>query len=75
MNYKLNDNEFFFDIKGFIDRNYLKNRTARGRFGTMDELTSIIVFLSSDKASFFHGSIIQPDGGQSRQYMAFNYLA
>ena len=75
MNYKLNDNEFLSDIKGFIDRNYLKNRTALGRFGTMDELTSIIVFLSSDKASFFHGSIIQPDGGQSRQYMAFNYLA
>ena len=51
-----------------------KNRTALGRFGTIDELTSIVVFLSSDKASFFHGSIIQPDGGQSRQYMSFNYL-
>lgn len=55
-------------------KNYLKNRTALGRFGTIDELTSIIVFLSSDKASFFHGSILQPDGGQSRQYMSFNYL-
>ena len=55
-------------------KSYLKNRTALGRFGTIDELTSIVVFLSSDKASFFHGSIIQPDGGQSRQYMSFNYL-
>ena len=55
-------------------KNYLKNRTALGRFGTIDEFTGIIVFLCSDKASFFHGSIIQPDGGQSRQYMAFNYL-
>ena len=63
------------NIKSKHAKNYLKNRTALGRFGTMDELTSIIVFLSSDKASFFHGSIIQPDGGQSRQYMAFNYLA
>lgn len=54
--------------------NYLKNRTALGRFGTIEEFTGIIVFLSSDKASFFHGSIIQPDGGQSRQYMSFNYL-
>ena len=54
--------------------NYLKNRTAIGRFGTIDEFTGIIIFLSSDKASFFHGSIIQPDGGHSRQYMSFNYL-
>ena len=53
---------------------YLKHRTALGRFGTIDELTGIIVFLCSDKASFFHGSIIQPDGGQSRQYMSFNYM-
>lgn len=55
-------------------KNYLKNRTALGRFGTIDELTSVVVFLSSDNASFFHGSIVQPDGGQSRQYMSFNYL-
>ena len=55
-------------------KKYLKKRTALGRFGTIDELTGIIVFLSSDKGSFFHGSIMQPDGGQSRQYMSFNYL-
>jgi hypothetical protein len=55
-------------------KKYLQNRTAIGRFGTIDELTGIIVFLSSEKSSFFHGSILQPDGGQSRQYMAFNYL-
>ncbi len=61
-------------IKSAHARNYLKNRTALGRFGTIDEFTGIIVFLSSEKASFFHGAIIQPDGGQSRQYMTFNYL-
>ena len=61
-------------IKTKHAKNYLKNRTALGRFGTMDEFTGIIVFLSSEKASFFHGSILQPDGGQSRQYMSFNYL-
>ena len=55
-------------------KQYLKHRTAIGRFGTIEELTGIIVFLCSDRASFFHGSIIQPDGGQSRQYMSFNYL-
>ena len=53
---------------------YLKNRTALGRFGTMDERTGIVTFMCSDKASFFHGAILQPDGGQSRQYMSFNYL-
>ena len=61
-------------IKNSHAKNYLKNRTALGRFGTIDEFTGIIVFLCSDKASFFHGAIIQPDGGQSRQYMSFNYL-
>ena len=54
--------------------NYLKNRTALGRFGKMDEVTGIVIFMCSDKASFFHGAILQPDGGQSRQYMSFNYL-
>ncbi len=55
-------------------KNYLKNRTALGRFGTMEELTGIIVFLSSDHASFFHGSIIHADGGHSKHYMSDTYL-
>jgi 3-oxoacyl-[acyl-carrier protein] reductase len=63
-----------FQLKPNIAKQYLKNRTALGRFGTIDELVGIIVFLSSEYASFFHGSILQPDGGQSKQYMAFNYL-
>jgi 3-oxoacyl-[acyl-carrier protein] reductase len=53
---------------------YLKERTALGRFGTENEVTDIVVFLASDLASFFHGSIIQVDGGQSRHYMYHNYL-
>jgi len=53
---------------------YLKDRTALGRFGTIDEVCDIVVFLASDKASFFQGSIIQVDGGQSRHYMYHNYL-
>jgi 3-oxoacyl-[acyl-carrier protein] reductase len=55
-------------------KNYLKNRTALKRFGTMDELTGIIVFLSSDYASFFHSSIIHADGGHSKHYMSDTYL-
>jgi 3-oxoacyl-[acyl-carrier protein] reductase len=53
---------------------YLKERTAAGRFGTVDEVTDIVVFLSSDKASFFQGSIIQVDGGQSRHYFSHTYM-
>ncbi len=53
---------------------YLKERAALGRFGTEDEVNGIVVFLASDHASFFHGSIIQVDGGQSRHYMYNNFL-
>lgn len=55
-------------------KDYLKYRTALGRFGKIDEITGIIIFLSSDYASFFHSSIIQADGGQSKQYRADTYL-
>jgi NAD(P)-dependent dehydrogenase (short-subunit alcohol dehydrogenase family) len=55
-------------------KNYLKNRTALGRFGTMDEITGMIVFLSSDLASFFHSSIVQIDGAQSKHYRSDTYL-
>lgn len=56
-------------IKSKHAKNYLKHRTALGRFGKMEEITGIIVFLSSDLASFFHSSIIHADGGQSKHYM------
>jgi|TARA_B110000037_G_scaffold221169_1_gene291091 NAD(P)-dependent dehydrogenase (short-subunit alcohol dehydrogenase family) len=55
-------------------KKYLKDRTALGRFGEMSEITGVIIFLSSDHASFFHSSIIQADGGQSKQYRADTYL-
>jgi 3-oxoacyl-[acyl-carrier protein] reductase len=53
---------------------YLKDRTALGRFGEESEISGIVTFLASDYASFFHGSIIQVDGGQSRGYMPQTYL-
>jgi len=55
-------------------KKYLKERSPLGRFGTMDETTGIVVFLSSDHASFFHGSIFHADGGQSKHYMSDTYL-
>tara|TARA_B100000902_G_C27299519_1_gene911966 strand:- start:352 stop:1143 length:792 start_codon:yes stop_codon:yes gene_type:complete len=55
-------------------KKYLKNRVPLERFGSMDETTGIVVFLASDAASFFHGSIIHADGGHSKHYMSETYL-
>ena len=55
-------------------KKYLNERVPLSRFGTMDETTGIIVFLASDQASFFHGSIIHADGGHSKHYMSHTYL-
>ena len=52
----------------------MNERAPLGRFGTMNETTGIIVFLSSDYASFFHSSIIHADGGQSKHYMSDTFL-
>ena len=64
----------FKTAKSLHAKKYLKDRSALGRFGTMDELTGIIVFLSSDKASFFHSSIIHADGGHSKHYMSDTFF-
>ena len=64
----------FKTSKSLHAKKYLKERSALGRFGTMDELTGIIVFLSSDKASFFHSSIIHADGGHSKHYMSDTFF-
>jgi NAD(P)-dependent dehydrogenase (short-subunit alcohol dehydrogenase family) len=53
---------------------YLKHRAALKRFGTLSEISNALVFLASDHASFFHGSIVQIDGGQSRSYFPHTYL-
>ena len=38
-------------------------RVPAGRWGTPDDLKGAVVFLCSDAASFFHGSILTVDGG------------
>jgi len=55
-------------------KNYMENRAALKRFGNEDEISGIVTFLCSEYSSFFHGSIIQVDGGQSRSYMSHTYL-
>ena len=46
-----------------MQKQYLKERCPLGRFGEINEITSIASFLTSKDASFFHGSIIPVDGG------------
>tara|TARA_Y200000002_G_scaffold125417_1_gene102962 strand:+ start:14004 stop:14750 length:747 start_codon:yes stop_codon:yes gene_type:complete len=44
----------------------LNKNVAMKRLGTIDEISAVVAFLSSDKASFITGTIIPVDGGQLR---------
>ena len=55
-------------------KKYLNERVPLGRFGTSEEIANAVLYQCSDLASFSHGSIISVDGGQSKNYMSFNYL-
>jgi len=46
-------------------RRQMAERQVIGRLGTADEIADAIVFLASDRASFFHGSAVVVDGGYS----------
>ena len=57
-----------WNIKNFIDdnrRDAILGHTPMKRFGTPDELTGAILWLSSDASSFVTGSEITVDGGFS----------
>jgi 3-oxoacyl-[acyl-carrier protein] reductase len=43
----------------------LKDQVPLGRFGSPKEIADVIIFLTSDKAAFVTGSLIDADGGQS----------
>ena len=42
----------------------LRKNVAMSRLGAIDEISSVVAFLSSDDASFITGTIIPVDGGQ-----------
>ncbi len=49
---------------------YLNERMAIKRFGTLEEISKIVTFLSSDYAGFVVGSSFVVDGGQGKSFVA-----
>lgn len=43
----------------------MANAVPMGRLGQPDEVSDVVVFLLSDKASYIHGSVISIDGGSA----------
>jgi 3-oxoacyl-[acyl-carrier protein] reductase len=52
------------DPEGMAD--FVRREMPLGRFGTVDEVASVVAFVCSDQASLINGAIISVDGGQSR---------
>lgn len=47
-------------------RKFVEEEIPAGRFGTVEEVANVAVFLASEKASWIVGATINVDGGQSR---------
>jgi NAD(P)-dependent dehydrogenase (short-subunit alcohol dehydrogenase family) len=45
-----------------------RTQVALGRFGTPDDIARTALFLCSDEASYFTGSILHPDGGYTSTF-------
>jgi 3-oxoacyl-[acyl-carrier protein] reductase len=44
---------------------FVRRELPLGRFGTADEVASLVLFLASERASLVTGACITADGGQS----------
>lgn len=51
---------------------YLEERTRLKRFGRPDEISGMVAFLCSERASFCVGSTVPVEGGQARHYFVGN---
>jgi 3-oxoacyl-[acyl-carrier protein] reductase len=45
---------------------FVEQNIPMGRFGTPEEVASVVVFLCSERASWVTGACLNVDGGQSR---------
>lgn len=57
---------FDTDINADLPKEYVESESAKiamGRFGTPDEIGSVVAFLASDDAKFMTGSVVTVDGG------------
>ncbi|MCT8136938.1 SDR family oxidoreductase [Anaerobacillus sp. CMMVII] len=45
---------------------FVEQEIPAGRFGTVEEIANVVVFLASEKASWVVGATLNVDGGQSR---------
>ena len=52
------------DPKGIEE--FVRHEMPLGRFGTVDEVASVVAFVCSQQASLVNGAVISVDGGQSR---------
>jgi 3-oxoacyl-[acyl-carrier protein] reductase len=52
------------DPQGMAD--FVRRDMPLGRFGTVDEVASVVAFVCSTQASLVNGAVISVDGGQSR---------
>ena len=52
------------DPEGIAD--FVRQDMPLGRFGTVDEVASVVAFVCSKQASLVNGAVIAVDGGQSR---------
>lgn len=49
-----------------ITKKYIKNNVPLNKFGQIDDITSMIIYLASDNAKFITGSEFIIDGGQTK---------
>ncbi len=56
-------NEGLVKKQAFVD--HLSARTPLGRMGSIDELVSTVLFLSSDEAKYINGTTVVMDGGMT----------